>query len=353
MNAEGVDGLIEGGRVDRPRALEIYQYKVTNRHSGAELEIISADSHGAYGHLLDFLLVDELANWRPTSQDFWTALISTAGKRRHCMTVVITNAGWLSSWTYKVREAVCGDPNWYVRSLRGSIASWISEGQLSEQRRLLPPQQYSRLWDNVWSSDSGDWISQADIEACLTLPGPVPPNTDLVDWSFACVDLGFKRHHSALVTCGMSVADQRLVVMNVQSWSPEQYGGRVDATAVAEGIFQEFFRYRLSYVLCDYHQAEVLAQQLCNRGVRIGCVNISAKESDLMARTMLRGFQDRRLALYPHEGLLRDLHKVRIVERPYGLKLDPPQDTDGHGDRAMALAMCCAAEGLPRPIAAY
>ncbi len=216
------------------KAIEIYQYKVSNRHTGSELEIISADSHGAYGHLLDFLLVDEIGNWKRTSEPFWTALISTAGKRRNCMTVVISNAGFKQSWPYQVREAVRQDPNWYFHSLNGPVASWIGERQLSEQRRLLPHQQYARLWENVWSSGTGDGLNPAWVEDALRKPdgtpwleGPMPERlTGRIAYAGE-LDCGWRSDHSALCIMAYHTADRRYELVDVKSWDPKDYGGEL------------------------------------------------------------------------------------------------------------------------------
>ena len=56
----------------------------------------------------------------------------------------------------QVREAARTAKDWYFSRLDGPVASWISEKLLDEQRRMLPPAAYARLWDNVWSSGEGD-----------------------------------------------------------------------------------------------------------------------------------------------------------------------------------------------------
>ena len=40
----------------------------------------------------------------------------------------------------------------------------MSPARLAEQRRMLPPAAYLRLWENVWSSGLGDALSPEDIE---------------------------------------------------------------------------------------------------------------------------------------------------------------------------------------------
>ena len=49
---------------------------------------------------------------------------------------------------------------------------------------------------------------------------------------------------------------------------------------------------------------------------------------------------------YECEPLHRDLHKLRVVEKSYGVRLESPRDGEGHGDTfsAFALALLMAHE---------
>jgi len=58
-----------------------------------------------------------------------------------------------------------------------------------------------------------------------------------------------------------------------------------------------------------------------------------------MARSVLQIFRNRRIALYPDDGLVDDLHRLTIVEKSYGHKLQATRDERGHADRATALAI--------------
>jgi predicted phage terminase large subunit-like protein len=56
-----------------------------------------------------------------------------------------------------LREKIRVDPLWYFHSM-GKPAPWIDGKMLAEQQRLLPPKEYSRLWENVWVTAAGaEW----------------------------------------------------------------------------------------------------------------------------------------------------------------------------------------------------
>jgi len=116
--------------------LEIQNYRVLNPRTGSQLEILAADHATAYGHLLDFIVIDEMTNWPTGGDKLWQALASTIAKRRHCVAVIISNAGvgQGSSWQWDVRETCREAAAWYSSRLDGPCASWITPQLLDEQQ---------------------------------------------------------------------------------------------------------------------------------------------------------------------------------------------------------------------------
>ena len=337
------------------RALKIQQYRIVNKHSGSELEIISADTHTAYGFVLDFLLIDEISNWRPTAKPLWDALISTAAKRRHCMVVNICNAGFRESWNFEVREAVRADPKWYFRSLDGPVASWIDEDLLDEQRRLLPPEQFQRLWMNKWSSGSGDGLSPAWIQDSLTnangrawLPGPHPCALEHCVYS-AGLDCGWKSDHSALIVAAGNLQTRKFELAECLSWDPRDYGGELPLSIVKDACREVHKRFHLECLMFDDTGFIEGGQQLAAAGlpmVRFMKENTGAQTG--RCRLLLDCFRERRIRLYDGEpsakGLLKDLHTMSIVERgPNRLYLEKPRDHSGHCDRGDAFSLALVA----------
>src|SRR4029079_7334903 len=111
-------------------------------------------------------ICDELVHWEGDGS-LWHSLISSAAKRSNCLLVVITNAGFIDSWQWEVREAARTDEAWTFSRLDGPQASWMTPARLAEQRRMLPAIAYLRLWENQWSSGGGDALTEADIKAAF------------------------------------------------------------------------------------------------------------------------------------------------------------------------------------------
>ena len=137
---------------------------VENRRTGSRLQLISSDVQSSWGILPDFVVCDELCHWEKA--DLWYSLLSSASKRRHCLLVVLTNAGVGRDWQWEVRENARKHPRWHFSSLDGPHASWIHRESLEEQRLLLPRPVYERLWLNQWQHSDGEFVTLAEAEAC-------------------------------------------------------------------------------------------------------------------------------------------------------------------------------------------
>jgi phage terminase large subunit-like protein len=97
------------------RLLEVESYRVINRRTGSNLEILSSDAPTSYGLLGDFFVCDEVVHWQ--KRDLWDSIFSSAGKRSTSMLVCISNAGLTDDWSYELREAVRQNPLWYFSRL--------------------------------------------------------------------------------------------------------------------------------------------------------------------------------------------------------------------------------------------
>lgn len=141
---DAIDRLV---RLYRWLPLEVTNWKVTNPHTGATLEVVSSDAATSFGHLVNFIACDELTHW--PNDGMWTSMLSTAAKRRDCVLVVIANAGHTDHWSWPVREATRVDPAWVFSRQPGPVASWIDDDRLAEQRRLLPEIAFRTLDERV------------------------------------------------------------------------------------------------------------------------------------------------------------------------------------------------------------
>ncbi|MCH8923226.1 MAG: hypothetical protein IIA67_08785, partial [Planctomycetes bacterium] len=375
---DAIDRLVKMNEWLAP-VLKVDTYKVTNRLTGSELTILSSDVGSSYGPTPDFVLCDELTHWG--NADLWDSLFSSAAKRKNCLVVIISNAGFGEgeSWQWRVREAARQEAGWCFHRLDGPRASWITPDRLAEQRRLLPPLSFSRLWLNQWTTGSGDALTAELIDAAIRLNGPMAePEPGLL--FCAGVDLGISRDASsvvviakhvghveevtkrkrrtpiqaALIDAGVVEADDecesiyhegtgRIKVVDVRRWKPTP-GNRVSVTEVEKSIERLHQRFGLSEVAVDPWQAELLCERVDAKGIPVRQVPFTGGNLQSMATAVLESFNEKMIDLYDHPYLIPDLKRLRIVERANGVRLASPRTSDGHGDcgTALSLAMLSA-----------
>jgi phage terminase large subunit-like protein len=331
-------------------SLKVHNWEVVNEATGSKLEIMSSDVAASWGYLVDFVICDEICHWpEGRGEEFWKSVFTTAAKRDQCLLVCITNAGFLDSWVWKLRESVRQDPNWYFSRLEGPTASWITQKNLDEQRRHLPPGVYARLWDNVWSTGSGDAIPEAELqEAVRGVFGPCDARWSGCEY-YGGIDLSVSRDTSAVVVIAKNQLDGRLILVQCRAWKPPA-GGKIDLRVVEDAIRQMDNVFHAHWFL-DPYQGEIIYQDLLTEGRVIETVPFGGAALIEMASGLTESFHSRMIQLFRDEQLLNDLRKLKIKETPAGYKLDAPRTAAGHCDRATALSLAVlGARRSPLPI---
>lgn len=319
---------------------------------GGFLRIETSDVASSYGTLPDFLILEELTHQQGDGSLFYSCL-SSAAKRSNCLLVTISNAGFADSWQWKVREAARTDEAWYFSRLDGPQASWMTPERLAEQRRMLPAVAYLRLWENSWSNSGGDALSPEDIERAFDKDLGVMTGSaaERQVWAFyGGVDLGLTRDGSAVVILafgrhgGPHAGKIRLAHAKV--WRPSSAQPKIDLMEVERQINALDLQFNLERLAVDPWQAELLARRLemdvgrRSRTARlmnwqrpwIEQVQPTGANLNKIASLVVETFHDGVFRGYEYEPLRRDLLKLRVIEKSYGIRLESPRDEHGHGD---------------------
>lgn len=328
--------------------ISVQDYRVVNKLTGSALEIISNDAGSSYGFTPHFIIVDELTHWK--KQDLWISLFSSSAKRPKCMLVVIANAGFGKglSWHWELRESCRQNERWYFSSLEGPQASWITEDTLAEQRDLLMPLDYQRLWLNEWVRESGEGLDWDDVEASITLPGPQGHQPGLV--YMACLDIGIRNDHSALVILAIDPLTERYKVVRVVSWKPETYGGQVKLAIVEADVVELHRQYKWRVMVYDRYEAVRIMEELSRQSLgmfergeappmELVEVKFSGETQLEMAEGLFQVFRRRQIDMYEEKDLMDDLMRIQIEHKTVGYKVTAKRDEKGHADRAFALTM--------------
>jgi phage terminase large subunit-like protein len=320
---------------------------------GGKLDIFTSDVASSWGILPDLIIADELCHWEGDGS-LWHSIISSAAKRSNCLLCVISNAGFVDSWQWAVREAARTDEAWIFSRLDGAQASWLSPERLAELRRMLPAIAAARLIDNLWSASGGDALTPADIQAAF-MDGLQPMTGKESGWLFVGgVDLGLTRDCSAVVVLGVPAGGRagRIRLAHQKLWRPTP-GKKINLLEVEKHILDLDEQYGLEAVGFDPWQCEHLAQTLeadaghrrRNQRRRYGNLpwmrEIPPTGANLrdQATLIIESFVDRRLQLYSCDPLKHDLLKLRCEEKSYGMRLTSPRDGTGHGDTFSAFSL--------------
>jgi hypothetical protein len=322
--------------------LEVQAWSVINKQTGSRADVVSSESVTSWGYLIDFCTVDELTVH--PNPDLFYSLLSAIAKKETGYLQIITNAGFSGSWQEEFYRQVQAEPNWYFHSLPGSVASWISRPILEEQRRLLPPVVFDRVWGNLWTSGEDSAISDEDLKAAVCLDGPVKPNElwRAGNAAYAGLDIGVKKDRSGFVVLSVPNGEQRIRLAAATSWKPPR-GGEVDLTAVEKSVLRAHHDYGLTAVYFDPAQALHTAQRLRRKGVNMVEMGFVPRNLDRMARSLMMCFRERQVELFDHPQLLKDLRALRIEERMAGLRLTAVSGPDGHADLGIAFSIALPA----------
>ncbi len=324
--------------------IEVQRSLIVNTRTESTAEILTTDSKGTHGSRPDVVLIDELSH--VDSQEFAETLADNLDKMPNGLMLIATNAGYVQTWQHAWRNIAVSSDRWHFSPYK-QPAPWINPADLEESRLRNSAARYARLWAGEWVRDGGDALDIEDIEACVTLEPP--PHVDHPSWGsyfgncrfVAGLDLATKRHHSALVVLGVDDT-RRIRLAHVQSWRP--IAGKVDLTAVREGVLAAHRSFRFAACYYDPFQAALMAQDLGRQNVPMREFQFVGRNLNTMASKLIETFRAREINLYPDERLIGDLTRLTIVERQFGFKLEAAYDAEhGHADTAFALAIALPA----------
>jgi phage terminase large subunit-like protein len=315
-------------------ALDVGSYRVTHRESGAALSILAADAPGAWGRTPRLVVVDELAQWAETNapKRLWEAVSTSVAKRADAQLVVLTTAGSPGHWSFPLLRHAQGDPLWWTHEVPGPVP-WIDGERLEEQRRRLPDSSFRRLHLNEWMEPEDRLTAADDLDAAMTLDGPVAP-VEGVRY-VAGLDLGLVNDRTAAAIChreGDSVVLDRLQVWAGSRRSP------VDLDEVEAWVSEATAEYNRCRWRADPFQAALMIQRLKAKRVPIEAHQFTVRSNAELAMTLHSLLRERRIVL-PDDPELRDeLANVRLRETSPGVyRLD--HDQGRHDDRAIALGL--------------
>lgn len=206
---------------------------------------------------------------------------------------------------------------------------------------MLPPVAFERLWNNRWTTGGGDALTEEDINAAF-IEGLAPMTGRETGWHFvAGVDLGLVRDCAAVVVLAVEPGKAgKIRLAHNKLWRPI-VGQKINLIEVERYLVELHAKYNLKTIAYDPWQMEHLAQTLRADLQHWDVRELPPQPANLrqIATLTIEFFNDHRIQLYDCEPLRRDLKKLRVEEKNYGVRLTSPRDGDGHGDTFSAFAL--------------
>jgi hypothetical protein len=329
--------------------VKIQNNRVIGQKTDVDCMVIASEVSGSHGARPDLLILNEahaITRW-----EFAQNLLDNASKMPDGLVICATNAGFMGSEAWKLREIARTSSRWAFLQF-DRPAPWISKAELDEAARRNASERFKRLFHGVWSRGAGDALDVQDIEAAvdatfaplagrtIILPNGRPTSPTFV----AGLDLGIKHDHSALVVLAAVHETRRIRLAHAESWAPKMFtGGKVDLRTVQAAVLAAHRKFGLSACLFDPWQASMLSDGLRSEGVRMEEMTFSGGNLNRMATTLLEVHRSRQVDWFPCQRLIDDVMRLRIVEKSYGHRLEATQDADGHSDLGTAYAICLPA----------
>ena len=296
--------------------------------------MLAADAASSWGLRPAGVFVDEISQWSDTSgpRRLWESVSSAVAKQSDALLVALCTAGDPAHFSRRILDHALQSPLWRVNEVPGP-SPWMDAARLAEQRERLLPSVYARLFENVWTASEDRLASPQELSECVTLDGPLEP--DSAHRYLIALDLGLKRDRTVAAVCHREGA--QVTLDRVEVWQ----GSRLKPVRLAtieEWVIEASKRYNHAHVIADPWQTVGSLQRLRGKGVRCEEFAFTAASVGRLAAALFNAIRDRALALPPDNELLDELAHVRLRESSPGVfRLD--HDSGRHDDRAVALAL--------------
>lgn len=319
-------------------ALTVKQTKNEIRHKNGRVIVMSSDSGSSFGTKATLYIVDELHAWAHENHtDLFYSIYTACAKRGDARMLVLTNAGAAYSKLYfDLIEKVKSSDAWYYFETSAS-PPWISESELEEQRRFLPPLIFARLHGNVDTRGAGNFITAEDLERCVD-PDLLPASSGAPGRVYGVgLDFGRVKDRSAVAVCHR---DGNNVVLDDCRWWKGSHDKPVSFAAIEEHLIELSGRFEINKALFDPHQTQNLMERLSGV-LPVEEFNFSQKSWNELAAPFYSLLHFGRLRLYTNSIIETELLMLELKQTPAGVRFD--HSRGGYSDISTSIALAALA----------
>ena len=321
---------------------------------GGNITVLPCDARSSMGLRGNFYIADETVHWK--RQGEWNALVTGLRKVTPCVFCVLSNAGLLGSWQHEAFLDAQRDPEWSVFYRKGILASWLDPAGIARDRRLIPPSEAERLYDNEWIDPAAehDYLRRSEVEACVDpdLMFRLRRQVGVSNY-VAAIDYGPRRDRTALVVCHCDKAGV-VVVDRLEAWQ-----GSSDKPVLIADVEKWIDDVRKAFSpvcwVIDPYQMEGTIQRMQRDGLPVEPFKSRAGAGNYeMAQHLRALIVERRLRWYTGAGVLGsetfadELTALRVKKMSYGYRFD--HENQKHDDRCLIAGTMIETEDGPRRI---
>jgi hypothetical protein len=337
--------VIDAGRgmIERTPELEhefrVTDLVITSARTGASMTALPADA-SAYGKRAWLVVLDEVSNWPEIrkARRFWSTLMSGNRKLAECRTVVISNSGDPSHWTFRRREVARTSPHWRFFSVPGPLP-WLTPTDLEILRENAEtPSEFDRLHMNVWTASEDRLASIEDLRAATTLPGSLPPVPG--KQYVVTLDIGhtFDPTVMAVMHAEERPGGRRAVLDAIYRWHGRK-SAPVDLIEVSRSLVDVATRYNRAAIVLDPYSGRQAAQEARAAGLVATEFAFNATSVGRLALSLHQAIRRHVIDLPADQELIDELASVRLIKNTVGVYRLDSATTRTHDDQAVVLAL--------------
>ncbi len=321
------------------------EWTVPSRRS--RIRIISSDVASSWGmggtHKRFRVIADELTAWPARGEGLWTSVISATGKVADTQVIVLSNAGFDSanSWQWKAREVARTADYGSLFTAAGVIASWIEPAWIERMRDMLPGPAFDRVIGNVWTSQSGDFVTRDEWRRCVDPEWSRQMTAEAGRSYFAGLDLGLTHDKTAFAVMHRDGTGS-LRLDDLEVWSGTR-AEPVSIAAIERAMVDASARFSPLSILADPWQLKASIERLRGEGCRIEEFTFSATSVSRLSTSLYSAIKSGRLRVFEDAALEEEILGLRVIQSSGGWRVD--HRSGGFSDRAMAVAMAIEAAG--------
>jgi len=329
--------------------VNIYRDVIERKDKRGFYRVLSSDAPLQHGFNPHFVLWDEV--WNQPNYNLWEALTHSPARKQplHYVTSYVGYRPWEGDLCFDLFTAGKGgkDKRMHFFYSQENLASIVTPEYLEQQRRRLPDHIFRRLHCNEWTTGSGTFLTQADVKAaidhtlCQQFQGDQV--TPWIRYHLA-LDLGLRRDRTAIAVVHKD-PESGLVILDHLRLFEAPRGGEVQISEVEDHILQLAADFNLASISFDPWQSVRSKQRLEAKGLNITEFTFSGSNIAKMTSNLFSLFKDKRIRVFEHKELIKELLSVKVVERSYGYRID--HESGAHDDTVIALGMAalpCALE---------